>query len=257
MSSRTTSDRVAAGTTRRVGAPMRYRDWMQASEEEYARLLAQLESLSADGWSRRTDCTEWDVRAMVAHLVGAGESNASPREAVRQLRQGKRRLRPGQADVDGINALQVEERAGLSPQELVRALGDVAARAVRGRRRVPAPLRAVPVPFGPPLGVRTVGYLMGRIYTRDLWMHRIDIAQCTGTALELTPEHDGRLVADLVDEWSRAHGRPFDLVLSGPAGGRWSRGPGGERLELDAVEFARILAGRATGSGLLATTVPF
>jgi hypothetical protein len=34
-------------------------------------------------------------------------------------------------------------------------------------------------------------------------------------------------------------------------------GDGGEYIELDAVEFCRILSGRAKGTGLLSTEVPF
>ena len=236
---------------------MRHEDWMRAAEEEYVRLLSQLRTLSDDDWRRPTECPEWDVREMVAHLVGAAEGAASFREGMRQLRLGRRRKRPGQDDVDGVNAVQIEERADVAPAALVTALADVAHRAVRSRRRIPAPVRALRVPFGPPLGVRSVGYLMDRIYTRDVWMHRIDIACATGAPLDLTAQHDGRLVADVVEEWARAHGQPYELMLTGPAGGRFVRGAGGELIELDAVEFARIVSGRGTGDGLLATSVPF
>jgi hypothetical protein len=34
-------------------------------------------------------------------------------------------------------------------------------------------------------------------------------------------------------------------------------GDGGEHLTIDAVEFARTLSGRTSGSGLLAQEVPF
>jgi hypothetical protein len=73
----------------------------------------------------------------------------------------------------------------------------------------------------------------------------------------LTPEHDGRLVADVVAEWVRRHGKPVELTLTGPAGGSFVAGESGENLELDAVEFCRILSGRAQGAGLLSTEVPF
>lgn len=236
---------------------MRHDDWMRAAEEEYARLLSQLGTLSDEDWLRPTVCPEWDVREMVAHVVGAAEGNASIREGMRQLRLGRRRKRPGQHDVDGVNAVQVGERADVTPAALVTALADVAPRAVRARRRIPAPIRAVRVPFGPPLGVRSVGYLMDCIYTRDVWMHRIDIARATAAPLIVTAEHDGPLVADVVEEWARAHGQPYELMLTGPAGGRFVRGIGGEQITLDAIEFARILSGRGTADGLLATTVPF
>jgi hypothetical protein len=73
----------------------------------------------------------------------------------------------------------------------------------------------------------------------------------------MTSEHDGRLVSGVVAEWAARHGRAFDLTLTGPAGGSWQRGQGGERLTLDAADFCWTLAGRAAGSGLLGTPVPF
>jgi uncharacterized protein (TIGR03083 family) len=235
---------------------MRHRDWMAAAEEEYRRLGRLLAELDAAEWSRPTDCAEWDVRQLVAHLVGAAEATASPRESVRQLRLG-RRLRPGADGVDGMNDVQVLERADRTPAELVEDLARAGRRGVRARRRLPAPLRALPVPFGPPLGVRPVGYLMDRIYTRDAWLHRVDIARATGRPLELTPDHDGRLVDDVVREWAGAHQAPYRLILTGPAGGTWNRGEGGEEHELDAVELCRVVSGRAEGAGLLGVRVPF
>ena len=156
-----------------------------------------------------------------------------------------------------MNAVQVQERADAGPDELRRELAATGARGVRRRTRLPAALRSMPIPFGPPLGTRPLGYLMDRIYTRDAWLHRVDIARATGRPLQLTAEHDGRIVADVVAEWAGAHGRPYRLTLTGPAGGRWSRGSGGEEITLDAVEFCRVLSGRSSGSGLLAHAVPF
>jgi len=235
---------------------MRHSDWMSAATEEYRRLGALLDDLSDDEWRRPTDCSEWDVREMVAHLVGAAEAGASMRELVHQARRG-RRLRPGADGVDGMNAVQVQERGDADPAHLRADLASAGARGVRRRTGLPAALRGLPIPFGPPLGTKPLGYLMDRIYTRDAWMHRIDICRATGRTPELTPDHDGRIVADVVAEWARTHGRPFALTLTGPAGGAWSSGPAGEENTLDAVEFCRILSGRAAGSGLLAHAVPF
>jgi uncharacterized protein (TIGR03083 family) len=237
-------------------SPMRHGDWMAASAEEYRRIGALLAELAGDDWHRPTDCTDWDVRELVAHLVGNAEMSASMREMRRQQKIG-RRLRPGGPDIDGMTAVQVQERADVPPAQLVRDLADVAVRAVRARRRIPAPVRALPIPFGPPLGTRPLGYLMGCIYTRDAWLHRIDLARATDRPLELIAEHDGRIVADVVAEWAGVHGQPYRLTLTGPAGGTWSRGTDGEAIALDAVEFCRILSGRAPGSGLLAHAVPF
>jgi hypothetical protein len=88
-------------------------------------------------------------------------------------------------------------------------------------------------------------------------MHRIDLSRATGRELVLTADHDGRIVADVVADWARVHGQPFDLVLQGPVGGHFRQGTGGEHHELDAVEFCRTIAGRREGTGLLTTEVPF
>lgn len=102
-----------------------------------------------------------------------------------------------------------------------------------------------------------LGYLLDIILTRDPWMHRVDIAGATGREMELTSQHDGRIIADVVAEWSRRHSQPFTLTLTGPAGGTYVAGDGGERLTIDAIEFCRTLSGRTSGSGLLAQEVPF
>jgi uncharacterized protein (TIGR03083 family) len=251
----TTTSPAPSGTIPAMTA-MRHGDWMAAAEEEYRRIGDLLAGLTDDDWHRPTDCTEWDVRDLVAHLVGNAEMSASMREMRRQQKLG-RRLRPDGTGIDGMTAVQVQERAEVRPEQLVRDLADVAVRAVRARRRIPGPARAIPIPFGPPLGTRPLGYLMDRIYTRDAWLHRVDLARATGRPLELAADHDGRIVADVVAEWARGHGRPFRLTLTGPAGGGFSRGTGGASITVDAVEFCRILSGRATGTGLLAHQVPF
>jgi uncharacterized protein (TIGR03083 family) len=229
---------------------------MALASEEYRRLGVLLAELTVEDWRRPTDCDEWDVRQMVAHLVGAAEATASIRELVRQARLG-RRMRPGAPGVDGMNAVQVADRADASPSRLRADLDHAGRRGVRARTRIRAPLRALPLPFGPPLGTRPLGYLTDRIYTRDAWMHRIDLARATGRPLQLSADHDGRIVTDVVAEWAGSHGRPYRLTLTGPAGGTWSRGTDGEGLTLDAVEFCRVVSGRAPGSGLLAHPVPF
>ncbi len=244
-------------STRKAGRPsVTYDAWMAAATEEYRRLDALLRDLGSDDWTRPTDCAEWDVRAMVAHLVGAAEANASVREMLRQAWVGRRTRAHGDL-VDKMNAVQVAERADRSPADLVDDLAAAGARGVRARARIPGPLLAVRLPMGPPLGVRRLGYLMGCIYTRDAWLHRMDISRATGRPPVLTPEHDGRLVDDVVREWAAAHGAPYALELTGPAGGRWGSPGAGEELTLDAVEFCRAVSGRVGMPGLLGTPVPF
>ena len=76
----------------------------------------------------------------------------------------------------------------------------------------------------------------------------------------LTPGHDGRVVADIMAEWSRRHGQPYTLTLLGPAGGDFTAGggctAGRDAQVVDAVEFVRILSGRAEGTGVLRHKLP-
>ena len=96
-----------------------------------------------------------------------------------------------------------------------------------------------------------------RLLTRDTWMHRVDVTRATGREMVLTSEHDGRIVVDCVLDWARKHDRPFNLVLSGLAGGRFEVGSGGPDIEIDAVEFVRALSGRGVREEILGTRVVF
>ncbi|HET7900388.1 MAG TPA: maleylpyruvate isomerase family mycothiol-dependent enzyme [Candidatus Nanopelagicales bacterium] len=230
--------------------------WMQLAAEEYERLLRLLDDLEPHEWRASTDCPGWDVRAMVAHLCGAADGTARPLEYVRRACVGLVRHRRSML-VDSINEVQIRDRTGRSMRQLRDELEEAGARSVRTRRRIPRAVRGCVVPFGPPVGTASVGYLTDRIFTRDAWMHRIDIARATGRELELTIDHDGALLRDLVTEWAAIHARPFDLRLTGPAGLRMTSAPAGDSLVVDGVEFARCLAGRSSAEGLLGTTVPF
>jgi len=117
-------------------------------------------------------------------------------------------------------------------------------------------MRYLPIPLGPPVGWAPLKYLLDVGFTRDVWAHRIDVSFATGHEMHLTPEHDGRLVADIVAEWASLHGEPFQLVLEGSAGGKFSQGSDGERIDIDAIEFIRILSGRLPGTGVLSHPLP-
>lgn len=226
---------------------------------EYRRYLHQIRALAPDDWGKPTDCTRWTVHDLVAHTVGQTQSLASLKELARQSRLGPKVQREigSTVPVDGTNEVEVRDRRDWTPQQLIDAYAEAIPAALRFRRRLPWPLRAIPVSFAPPdIPTKPLGYILHPVITRDVWMHRIDLWRATGAPLELTAGHDGRIVADLVREWSTTHDDPFDLRLTGPAGGHFLRGESGERLELDAVEFCRILSGRGSGDGLLAHPFP-
>ncbi len=204
---------------------------------------------------------------MAGHMLGAARANTAMRENLRQQLWGVRHRRQYGGNVlDAVNALQITDHARLDPNQLLDALRDAAPAAVRGRMRTPAPIRAVTVPLaaggstasGMPRGVN-LGHLADVVYTRDVWMHTIDITRAVERPMNVTNEVNRRIVADVVAEWAHRHRQPIDLILTGPAGDHYrSRDPAGDApAEHDAVEFCRILSGRAAGEGVMATRVVF
>ncbi len=238
----------------RIGRP----EARRLAEEEFRRFAALMGSLSEDDWTRPTDCTRWDVRKLALHVLGSADAQASLPQFLHQLRRGLPLNRTIESHhwVDGLNELQISERSHLSNDTVVAQLGTVGPRAVSGRWRTPLPMRYLPLPFGPPIGWAPLKYLLDLGFTRDVWIHRIDVCFATGRDVHLTPDHDGRLVADIVAEWAAIHREPFQVVLEGLAGGAYSQGVDGERVDIDAVEFVRVLAGRRPGTGVLRHPLP-
>ena len=149
------------------------------AQTEYTRLLTVLEALDGDDWRQPTYCAAWTVRDMVAHLAGACAGWASWAEFRRQMIQNPYLNETGQ-QVDGINKRQILDRADRTPAELMAEFRAVAPKATRTRQRLPALLRNLRLPLGPPLGTAPLHYLTDNIYTRDQWMHRYDLCAATG-----------------------------------------------------------------------------
>ncbi len=223
---------------------------------EYERFLGLLRDLQPGDWSRPTECPGWDVRTMAAHVLGMAEMASSVRELARQSRLAAK----AGGGIDALTGLQVREHSDLDGAAIVAGLEAAAPRAVRFRRRLSRVAGRVKLPEEQVVGGDRewwrIGFLLDVVLTRDVWMHRIDVSRATGCEPQLTPGHDGVLVADVVAEWAGRHGRPYRLRLTGRAGGEWSSGTG-EEIELDAVEFCRILSGRGSCRGLLGQEVPF
>jgi uncharacterized protein (TIGR03083 family) len=239
---------------------------MRLAQTEYQRVTDAVDALQPEDWIRPTDCTEWNVRQLVGHIIGQAKLFSTPLELARRMRAAKARQQLGQVFIDALTAFQVEERQHLGPEELRAELHRVGPRGAKGRRRFPGFVRHKRGPGEEVVnGVPerwSLGYATDVILTRDAWMHRLDLARATGRDPVLTADHDGVIVADVVAEWARRHGQSYRLKLTGPAGGRWSSGTGGEEIVMDAADFSRIISGRpgpAGGQpwGLLTTQVPF
>jgi uncharacterized protein (TIGR03083 family) len=236
-----------------------HREAMRIAAVENRKFAEQLRSFEPGDWAKPTDCSRWDVRALAAHVVGSAAGQASPREFVRQVRNG----RPLVAEIggkywwDGMNELQVRERATLSTEQLIAEWDTSSERALRARTRLPRLIARLPLLNLPaPVGRKPLSYLFDVGFTRDVWMHRVDLARAAGRPLDVEPDHDGRIVADIVAEWAGTHGEPFTLELEGPAGGHYTAGADGEHVRMDAIEFCRILAERAHGDGILRHPLP-
>jgi uncharacterized protein (TIGR03083 family) len=240
------ADRIDRGEARRL------------AEEEFQRFAELTAALTPEEWALPTDCAAWDVRKIALHVLGSADAQASVSEFAHQMRRGLPLNKQIDSHhwVDGLNELQIRERAQLSDAEIAAQLKEVGPRAVRGRWRTPLPMRFVPLPFGPPIGWQPLKYLLDVGFTRDIWCHRIDICRATGRPMQLTPDHDGRLVADIVAEWAAIHGQPFELVLDGPAGGTFAQGHDGEHVDIDALDYIRTLTGRLPGTGVLSNPLP-
>ena len=234
---------------------------MRLAATEYERVVTVLERLTPDQWTAQTDCPGWDVRAMAGHMLGMMSMAASvPEMARQQLASKSRHRRDGGLLIDALTAVQVEKTASLSTDELIEQVRRVGPKAARARRRTPGVVRGHTMPDAQDVGGTeerwTFGYLLDIILTRDPFMHRIDIAQATGVVAPATGEHEGVIVDDVVREWAGRHGAAYRLELTNAAGGTWGEGDT-EPIVMDAFEFCRVLSGRTTGSGLLATHVPF
>lgn len=242
--------------------PLLRSEAIEIGQGEYRRLIEAVHRLEPDQWYRPTDCTAWTVRDLTGHVAGMMWSMSKIRRTIpEQLQSARRAKSAGTNPTDEMTAIQVQRMTGLPTDELVVTMRGLVDEAIAGRGRIP---EAVAGKFKAPVKVYGVtekwslSYLMGIILTRDTWLHRVsDLARAIGPAPELD-DRDRRIVADVVVEWARRHGRPFELTLTGPAGGHFRAHTGGPSIELDALEFCRMLSGRAEPTHeLLRTQVPF
>ena len=134
------------------------------------------------GWI--TDCDPWTVKDVAAHVLGWGELAMSWSEFRHQMAAALRGWRSN--PVHAQNALQVEERAHLSPEDVVTRLEIALPALLRLRRRLSLPGRLVPF-YNPLLGVTTLGFVADMIFTRDVLAHRIDVSISAGTEISGWP----------------------------------------------------------------------
>lgn len=216
---------------------------------ELERFTALVETLGPDDWGEPTACTAWTVRDMLAHQAGGYASGTGYKEMFRQYSATPQK---GQLPEDAINELQLRERTGKSPAELIaelRQVGPVAIQKWAYQFRLIKPIVA-PHPVGGRLSLR---HLMWVIHSRDTWMHRLDICRATNREFQQTGEHDGRIAALVMRDQGillreKLDGQAVVFGLSGVAGGVWKVGPGEATatIQMDALDFNIFASGRFT-----------
>ncbi|QGV79166.1 maleylpyruvate isomerase family mycothiol-dependent enzyme [Streptomyces ficellus] len=221
---------------------------------EMRAMVAALDGLAADDWTRVTACEGWTVRDLATHVVAQYEELARPWLLVGRAVLGRRRY-PRLSPLHAHNQCQVDARREVPPHAVPGLLARFGPRGVRAVERLPGAarrrIRLSPLfPESKELAEDSMDYLARVLVTRDTWMHRVDVCDATGRDLVLR-EHDkevvGQVLLDLALDWS---GPPAFLDLSGPAGGRWTLGRGTPSVvvQTDAVTLMRQLSGRpATG----------
>ena len=218
---------------------------MEIADAQARALLDLLRSLELEEWELVTDCDPWTVKDSVAHVLAWAEATISPRELVHQFSKafGDRGSHDGVL-LHAQNALQVKERAHLTPAELLAKLGSALPRFNKARRRLRYPMKLVPYKDSFSGDWITLGVIAETTYTRDHFMHRLDILRATGRDAARVPS-DATIVADVVREWTTRTKADVRLELSGPSGGAFVSGNGGAgTIRADAFDMMRRVAGR-------------
>ena len=236
--------------------PLTHREAMSMAKLEFERFLALVTSFSEDDWEKPTVCTLWNVRQVVAHVTGACASYAHWSEFKRQSNPKIQRpyRAQGLSFLDSMNQIQVDDRASSIPTALIDELQIVGPRALSTRARIPLVVRALRMPLPALGGIVPIGYLTDLIYTRDMWMHRLDLCRATGREMVMTPEHDGRIVALVVRDLEKKLAtklRTTSIVyhLSGNIGGMWQLGAKvspAATIHIDTLDFNLLASGRLT-----------
>ena len=221
-------------------------EWSEIARAQQDAYMALLHDLRQEEWDADTECEGWTVKDIAAHVVAWADAMVWPHKYLVLAREAKRRRGDFTDDLDAQNAVQVERARTTPPVEIMARTAEVFPTFLKVRRRLLAgPLSPIKVagPKGEPMTLRFLG---NKVFSRDHFMHRVDISRAVGRELNYVPA-DSLMVADAAKEWAAKHGVNARLELGGPIGGTYIAGAG-ERATIrgDAVDFMRFLSGRGT-----------
>lgn len=240
---------------------LKHEEAMAMSTEELRRFMALIETLDPADWDKPTACSLWSVKDIVAHQAAHVVSFVSLGSMLGQLKPALVRpyLKRGMNMLDAWNQSQVDLRRQHTPAQLMAEIRGSADASLRGKDRIPAWLRAPALPAPGLDQPRSMGYVFDVIYTRDMWMHRLDICRATGRAMPLDADHDRRMVALIVRDFAHKcrrglQGRSALLTLKGVAGGTYQVGSDeapSATVEFDTLEFCILTSGREKAANVL------
>ncbi|MEU7864202.1 maleylpyruvate isomerase family mycothiol-dependent enzyme [Nonomuraea sp. NPDC049141] len=228
---------------------------------QVAAFLALLKGLDAEDWYRPTACARWRVRDVVAHMIGQAEEGVRPVVLLRRMRRGQR-LYPALPALDGHNQCQVDDRRTVGPDELIDHYLHWSDRWLRAVRRLPTPLLKIPLSWVFPdtaaLRDNSLDYLVKVLMARDVWMHRLDVADAT-SKIFAPANGDRDIVEQVISDLARDWTAPSVLLdLNGVTPARYALGVGETTATVTGGVLAlmRHLAGRARSGDLVITGDP-
>jgi hypothetical protein len=159
--------------------------------------------------------------------------------------------------VDAINRRELEDRADVTPAQLIAELRLVGPKAIRTRRNLPGFIRALRIPALPMPGKMSMAYLVDVVYPRDQWMHRMDLCRATGQDWIANPDHDRRLLDLIIRDmtYTPAGGYAVALNVTGPlnAAYRFGHSEPAAEIDIDFIELNRRASGRTSADEALAS----
>ena len=124
-----------------------HREAMEVAAVENAKFAAALAGLEPAQWATQTECERWDVRAMAAHVIGALPPRRRSASSSARCARGKPLVAEIGAEFwwDGMNEVQVRERATATTDELRAQWAALSPKALRARAKLPRPIARLPL----------------------------------------------------------------------------------------------------------------
>jgi uncharacterized protein (TIGR03083 family) len=208
---------------------------VEALAEEWARLEDLLTGLEETSWSTPTALPGWDVKAVVAHLIGTESMLLG--EPTPDVTIDPAEYQHVRNDMGRINEAWVASMADRAPIEMLARFRDTTSRRLEALRSCgPDQWDAEGVT---PVGKDTYGRFM-RVRAFDCWIHEQDIRDAVNI-----PGGEGGAAAELtLDEIEAALGYVVGKKAGAPAGSRVSfelTGPAARSLHVEVGERANVV----------------